>query len=64
MRSFLPQSKKRVLVIVLASLCLLALAVGGWYFGVFKPARPKVGAVAGVSKAIPEKSLAVQSANL
>jgi TolB-like protein/class 3 adenylate cyclase/Flp pilus assembly protein TadD len=40
---------------------LLALAVGGWYFGVFKPARPKAGAVAAVSTAtaIPEKSIAV-----
>src|SRR6266536_5695044 len=55
--SFFPPSKKRVLVLALASLCLLAL--GGWYFWVFKPARPKVGAVAGVSKAIPEKSIAV-----
>jgi serine/threonine protein kinase/tetratricopeptide (TPR) repeat protein len=59
LRSFLPRSKKRVLVLALVSLCLLALAVGGWYFGVFEPARPKVGAVAGVSTAIPEKSIAV-----
>jgi len=58
-RSFSPRSKKRVLVVALASLCLLTLAVGGWYFGVFKPAHPKVGAVAGVSKAIPERSIAV-----
>src|SRR5206468_7096759 len=57
MRSFLPRSKKRVLALALASLCLLAL--GGWYFGVFKPAHAKVGAVAGVSTAIPEKSIAV-----
>jgi serine/threonine protein kinase/tetratricopeptide (TPR) repeat protein len=59
LRSFLPRSKKRVLVLALVSLSLLALAVGGWYFGVFEPARPKVGAVAGVSTAIPEKSIAV-----
>src|SRR5207244_7018735 len=43
-RSFSQRSKKRVLVLALASLCLLVLAVGGWYFRVFKPARPKVGA--------------------
>ncbi len=41
----------------LASLCLLAL--GGWYFGVFKPTHGKVGAVTAVSTAIPEKSIAV-----
>src|SRR6266536_466305 len=60
-RSFFPRSKKRVLVLALVSLCLLALAVGGWYFGVFKPAHVKVGAVAPVSTAtaIPEKSIAV-----
>src|SRR5438067_7943158 len=58
-RSFPQRSKKRVLVLALASLCLLVLAVGGWYFRVFKPARPKVGAVAPVSTAIPEKSIAV-----
>jgi serine/threonine protein kinase/Tfp pilus assembly protein PilF len=57
MRSFFPQSKKRVLALALASLCLLAL--GGWYFGVFKPAHDKVRAVAGVSTAIPDKSIAV-----
>jgi serine/threonine protein kinase/tetratricopeptide (TPR) repeat protein len=59
MRSFFPRSKKRVLVLALASLCLLAL--GGWYLGVFRPARPKAGAVAPVSTAtaIPEKSIAV-----
>src|SRR5438128_1108423 len=59
MRSFFQRSKKRVLVLALASLCLLAL--GGWYFGVFKPAHAKVGAVAPVSTAtaIPEKSIAV-----
>ncbi len=56
-RSFFQQSKNRVLALALASLCLLAL--GGWYFGVFKPAHPKVGAVAGVSTAIPQKSIAV-----
>src|SRR6266700_3649342 len=56
-RSFFPRSKKRVLALALASLCLLAL--GAWYFGVFKPAHAKVGAVAGVSTAIPEKSIAV-----
>src|SRR5436190_14159632 len=56
-RSFFQQKKKRVLVFALASLCLLAL--GGWYFGVFKPAHPKVRAVAAVSTAIPEKSIAV-----
>jgi serine/threonine protein kinase/Tfp pilus assembly protein PilF len=56
-RPFFQRSKKRVLVLALASLCLLAL--GGWYFGVFKPAYAKVGAVAPVSTAIPEKSIAV-----
>jgi TolB-like protein/Flp pilus assembly protein TadD len=58
-RSFLPRSKKKVLVVALALLCLLAL--GGWYFGVFKPAHAKVGAVAPVltATAIPEKSIAV-----
>jgi len=56
-RSFFQRSKKRVLTLALASLCLLAL--GGWYFGVFKPAHAKVGAAAGVSTAIPEKSIAV-----
>jgi serine/threonine protein kinase len=61
LRSFFPRSKKRALAFVLASLCLLALAVGGWYFGVFKPTHTKVGAVAPVSTAtaIPEKSIAV-----
>ena len=48
---------KRVLALALASLCLLAL--GGWYFGIFKPAHAKIGALAGVSAAIPEKSIAV-----
>src|SRR5881396_1197006 len=57
MRSFFLRSKKRVLAFVLASLCLLALS--GWYFGVFKPAHSKVGTVAPVSMAIPEKSIAV-----
>src|SRR5204862_1833316 len=56
-RPFFPRSKKRVLALALASLCLLAL--GGWYFGVFKPAHAKVGAVPSVSTAIPEKSIAV-----
>jgi len=56
-RPFFQRSKKRVLTLALASLCLLAL--GGWYFGVFKPAHPKVRAVAAVSMAIPEKSVAV-----
>src|SRR5947207_8525760 len=56
-RSFFQRSKKRVLALALASLCLLAL--GTWYFGVFKPAHYKVGAVAPVSAAIPEKSIAV-----
>ncbi len=56
-RSFFQRSEKRVLALALASLCLLAL--GGWYFGVFKPAHAKVGAVAGVSTAIPQKSIAV-----
>src|SRR2546426_7784690 len=37
-RPFFPRSKKRVLALALASLCLLALAVGGLYFGFFKPA--------------------------
>jgi serine/threonine protein kinase/Tfp pilus assembly protein PilF len=57
LRSFLPRSKKRVLTLALATLCLLAL--GGWYFGVFKPAHPKVGAATAVPTAIPEKSIAV-----
>jgi serine/threonine protein kinase/Tfp pilus assembly protein PilF len=57
LRSFFQRSKKRVLALALASLCLLVL--GGWYFGVFKPAHAKVGAVAGVSTANPEKSIAV-----
>src|SRR5438876_9237138 len=57
LRPFFLQSKKRVLVLALAALCLLAL--GGWYFGVFKPAHPKVRAVAAVPTAIPEKSIAV-----
>ncbi len=59
LRSFFPRSKKRVLALALASLCLLAF--GGWYFGVFKPAHAKVGRVAPVSTAtaIPEKSIAV-----
>jgi len=56
-RSVFQRSKKRVLAFGLASLCLLAL--GGWYFGVFKPAHAKVGAVTAVSTAIPEKSIAV-----
>jgi hypothetical protein len=56
-RSFFQRSKKRVLALALALLCLLAL--GGWYFGVFKPAHSKVGSVAPVSMAIPEKSIAV-----
>ncbi len=58
-RSFSQRSKKRVLVLAQASLCLLVLAVGGWYFRVFKPAHSKVEAVAPVSTAIPEKSIAV-----
>jgi TolB-like protein/Tfp pilus assembly protein PilF len=60
-RSFPARSKRRVLVIAGASLCLLALAIGGWYFGVFKLAHAKVRAVAPVSTptAIPEKSIAV-----
>src|SRR6266496_5112474 len=49
--------RKRVLALGLASLCLLAL--GTWYFGAFKAAHPKVRAVAAVSTAIPEKSIAV-----
>jgi TolB-like protein/Tfp pilus assembly protein PilF len=56
-RSFFQPKKKRVLALGLVSLCLLAL--GTWYFGVFKRAHPKVGAVAAVSTAIPEKSIAV-----
>jgi serine/threonine protein kinase/Tfp pilus assembly protein PilF len=56
-RSSFPRSKKRVLTFALASLCLLAL--GGWYFGVFKPAHLKVKAAASVSTAISEKSIAV-----
>jgi len=51
------QSKKRVLALALASLCLLAL--GGWYFGIFKSAHAKVAAFTGVSTAIPQKSIAV-----
>jgi serine/threonine protein kinase len=60
-RPFLERSKKRVVTLLLATLCLLGLALGGWYFGVFKPAHAKVGAVAPVSTAtaIPEKSVAV-----
>jgi serine/threonine protein kinase/tetratricopeptide (TPR) repeat protein len=60
-RPFFQRSKKRVLALAVASLCLLALALGGWYFGVFKPAHPKVGTVAPVSTAtaIPGKSVAV-----
>jgi serine/threonine protein kinase/tetratricopeptide (TPR) repeat protein len=57
LRPLFQRSKKRVLALALTSLCLLAL--GGWYFWVFKPAHPKVGAVAAVSTAIPEKSIAV-----
>src|SRR5437899_7977149 len=34
MRSFFLRSKKRVLALGLVSLCLLSLAIGGWYFGV------------------------------
>src|SRR5438128_7863495 len=30
-RPFFPQKKKRVLALALVSLCLLALAIGGWY---------------------------------
>src|SRR5438128_5012365 len=56
-RLFFQRSKERVLALALASLCLLAL--GGWYFGVFKASRAKVVAVAPVSTAIPEKSIAV-----
>src|SRR5437870_8066932 len=55
-RLFFQRSKERVLALALASLCLLAL--GGWYFGVFKASRAKVVAVAPVSTAIPEKSIA------
>ncbi|HEU5247782.1 MAG TPA: tetratricopeptide repeat protein, partial [Candidatus Udaeobacter sp.] len=58
-RSFIPRSKKRVLALVVALLCLLTLAIGGWYFGIFKPAHAKIGALAGVSTPIPEKSIAV-----
>jgi len=60
-RSFFQPKKKRVLALAVASLCLLALGLGGWYFGVFKPAHPKAGAVAPVSTttAISEKSIAV-----
>jgi TolB-like protein/Flp pilus assembly protein TadD len=56
-RSFLQPKKKSVLALGLVSLCLLAL--GTWYFGVFKRAHPKVRAVAAASTAIPEKSIAV-----
>src|SRR5437667_1051116 len=59
LRPFFLQSKKRVLAFVLAVLCVLGLAIGGWYFGAFKAAHPKVRAVAAVSTAIPEKSIAV-----
>src|SRR6266487_1334516 len=38
-RPFFLRPKKRVLAFALASLCLLALAIGVWYFGLFKPAR-------------------------
>src|SRR6266516_2672931 len=62
MRAFFSRSKKRVLVIALASLCLLAL--GGWYFGIFKRgekhrAQPAAVATSPVIAAIPEKSIAV-----
>jgi len=56
-RPFFQRSKKRILVLALASLCLLAL--GGWYFGFFKARHAKVRAVAAISTAIPEKSIAV-----
>jgi TolB-like protein/Tfp pilus assembly protein PilF len=58
-KSFFQRSKKRILAFVLASLCLLGLALGGWYFGLFKPAHAKVGTTAAVSTVIPEKSVAV-----
>jgi serine/threonine protein kinase/Flp pilus assembly protein TadD len=54
-----PRSKKRILAFVLASLCLLGLALGGWYFGVFRPGHAKVGATAAGPTVIPEKSVAV-----
>src|SRR5438876_3367111 len=57
LKRFFPRSKKRVLALALALLCLIVF--GGWYFGVFKPAHPKVRAVAAVSTGIPEKSIAV-----
>jgi TolB-like protein/Flp pilus assembly protein TadD len=72
LRSFLPRSKKkRVFVVGLASLCLLAL--GAWYFGVFKRGE-KQGAQTAVAPqtevgpaapfgsglaTVPEKSIAV-----
>src|SRR5438876_5006502 len=56
-KGFFPRSKKRGLALALALLCLIVF--GGWYFGVFKPAHPKVRAVAAVSTGIPEKSIAV-----
>jgi serine/threonine protein kinase/Tfp pilus assembly protein PilF len=61
LRLFFLRLRKSVLTLALASLCLLALAIGGWYFGVFKPAHARVGAAAPVSTAtaIPEKSIAV-----
>jgi serine/threonine protein kinase/tetratricopeptide (TPR) repeat protein len=58
-KTFFQRKKKRFVALAIASFCLLAL--GGWYFGVFKTAHPKVRAVAAVSTAtaIPEKSIAV-----
>jgi len=48
MRPFFQQKKKGVLALALAMFCLLAL--GGWYFGIFKRAVPS---------GLPEKSIAI-----
>src|SRR5260370_36767411 len=47
LRPFVQRKKKRVVALALASLCLLAL--GGWYFGAFKPAHAKVRGVPAAS---------------
>ncbi|PYL82873.1 MAG: hypothetical protein DMF21_01075, partial [Verrucomicrobia bacterium] len=66
-KGFFPRSKKRVLVLALGTLCLLAL--GAWYFGVFKRGEKQGGQTAvahlaapkstSTSAAAPEKSIAV-----
>jgi serine/threonine protein kinase/tetratricopeptide (TPR) repeat protein len=66
-RPFFQRKKKRVLVLAVASLCLLA--PGAWYFGVFKRGEKQAGQTAvahlaapkstSASTAVPEKSIAV-----